>query len=346
MHAESNTAGQPATVRATAPQTRQDDSVAGAKRRAIGALLRCVRTDATAVKKPNGQSAWTRQPLTEARVAKHLTSGPPRGVSFIKAGLSTTMVAGLDFDSHGGATDWAGMVEAARRVAEMAALFGLLAVPFRSSGGRGIHLYFLFDEPQDAYSVRVALVDVLAACGLKNGTKGVAAGEVEVFPKQDAVPLDGFGNQMILPYAGKSVALDPQTFEPIEPEAVRWPVSPAVPQRERPQRVAAEPSFAAAVPIEVVRDAADAIPNDGTEDSPDYDRWHRLICAIHAATGGSGEGLEIAMDFSARNPRHEQAFRQPPEMHAAPSRPIGSRRRLRPHRSSGPANQHGHRRKA
>src|SRR5690606_40948627 len=70
----------------------------------------------------------------------------------------------------------------------------------------------LWDEQQDAYSVRATLCDILAACGFTNGTSGVAAGQVEVFPKQDAVPADGYGNMFVLPLAGKSVALDASTF--------------------------------------------------------------------------------------------------------------------------------------
>jgi hypothetical protein len=79
---------------------------------------------------------------------------------------------------------------------------------FRSSGGKGIHLYLLWDQPQDAYSVRVMLTELLAFFELKPGTGGVAKGQVEVYPKQDAVPADGFGSMFILPFAGKSELLE------------------------------------------------------------------------------------------------------------------------------------------
>ena len=45
--------------------------------------------------------------------------------------------------------------------------------------------------------------------GFTIGTKGVADGQVEVFPKQNEIAAGGFGNQFILPLAGKSVPLGP-----------------------------------------------------------------------------------------------------------------------------------------
>ena len=173
----------------------------------LAPLISRVRTDVTAVK-GNGVQSWTREPLTPERIARHLNGGPARGVSQIPAGGNTTRVAVLDFDSHGGETSWAQMSEAVLRVVDVLEMaHGLCPNLWRSSGGRGVHLYLLWDEPQDAYSVRELLKGVLTTCGLRSGTKGVAAGEVEVFPKQDAVPLDGFGNQVILPLSGKSVPL-------------------------------------------------------------------------------------------------------------------------------------------
>lgn len=279
--------------------------------RALAPLLRRVRTDVTAVKKASGESAWTRESLTKAMVAKHLNGGPARGTSFIKAGQSVTLIGGLDFDSHKGLTDWPGMVDAARAVYVKGLSRGLRPVAFRSSGGRGIHLYYLFDDPQDAYSLRATLIDVLAAAGFTNGTKGVAAGQIEVFPKQDEVPIDGFGNQMILPLAGQSVPLDIQLdFEPMTREwapMMPWPISDPVPQRERPARLTVAASATPAVPIAVLRSAAAAIPNEG-DNAPDYDQWHKFMCAFWQGTGGSDEGLELAIEFSARNPVHNEKF--------------------------------------
>ena len=174
---------------------------------ALKPLVKRVRTDVTAVKKTDG-SRWTNQPLTVERLASHLNGGPARGVCPIKAGESVTMVGLLDFDSHGGETSWAEMSAAVAKVVDVLELaWGMSPVLFKSSGGRGVHLYLMWDQPQDAYSVRMFLVDVLESVGFKNGAGGVKAGQVEVFPKQDEVGEDGFGNQFIMPLAGASVPL-------------------------------------------------------------------------------------------------------------------------------------------
>lgn len=271
---------------------------------ALQPLLHRVRTDASCVKKADGTQAWTREPITEARLAKHLNGGPARGVAFIQPGQGVTLVGLLDLDSHDGETPWSGMVEAARAVVEVLELLGMRPVVWRSSGGRGIHVYLLWDAPQDAYSVRVFLIEVLAACGYRNGTRGVQAGEMEVFPKQDSVAPEGFGNQVILPLAGQSVPLI--DFEPAgrDAAAIEWPVSPAVTVVARPQRSLAAP---ASIERATLRAALAAIPNEGLHERS-YDQWRDIVFAVHQATGGDGEGLQLAHEFSARSSKYAPTF--------------------------------------
>ncbi len=170
-------------------------------------LVRRVRTDVTAVKKSDG-SRWTSQPLTRERLAQHVNGGPARGVCPIKAGESVTMVALLDFDSHKGEVSWEEMSAVVARVVDVLEIVhGMHPILFRSSGGKGVHLYLLWDGAQDAYSVRRFLKGVLESVGLKDGARGVKNGEVEVFPRQDAVGSKGYGNQFIMPLSGASVPL-------------------------------------------------------------------------------------------------------------------------------------------
>lgn len=270
-------------------------------------LVSRVRTDVTAVKNGQGVQAWTREPLTDPRLAKHLNGGPARGVCPIKAGESVTMVGLLDLDSHKGESTWEEMAAAAIAVcAELEARF-MAPIPFRSSGGRGIHIYLLWDEPQDAYSVRQELTDALASLGYTNGTKGVKYNEIEVFPKQDSVPADGFGNQFILPLAGQSEPLDAD-MDPVGRDAalvMGWPSSSSVPKRERPVRevVAVEASGDMAR----VQSALDAIPNNG-EHSLAYDEFRNIIFAVHHASGGSDEGKEMARAWAAKSEKHNDTF--------------------------------------
>lgn len=147
------------------------------------------------------------QSFTEFMLAEHCAGRKAYGLAFVAPGQNTCRAALLDFDSHGGEVPFDEMLRVAMEVKDTAALLGLDGVAFRSSGGRGIHLYFLWNEVQDANSVRELLRSVLDACGLKPGTKGVVAKEVEVFPKQSSVARDGYGSMAILPLAGESVLL-------------------------------------------------------------------------------------------------------------------------------------------
>lgn len=144
------------------------------------------------------------EPLDDFKIAEHVAGRKAYGACPIAPGTSTTRVALLDFDSHRGETPFDEMLRVAGDVAFALEQDGYVPILFRSSGGQGIHLYLLWDEPQDAYSVREMLRGVIGALGYKSGTAGVAAKEIEIFPKQDEVPADGYGSMFILPWAGKS----------------------------------------------------------------------------------------------------------------------------------------------
>lgn len=276
---------------------------------ALAPLTSRVRTDVTAVKR-NGKQAWTRERLTADRIARHLNGGPARGVSQIHEGASSTLVGLLDFDSHDGATPWPDMLHAATEVMASIELLGGVPISFRSSGGRGIHLYCLWNEPQDAYSVRMWLSDALKSCGYKSGTKGVQAREVEIFPKQNEVPIGGYGNQAILPLSGASV---PLVFEPLlddwmpgtREDALRltWGISDPVPLRERP--VVPRASYDISYDFEELSRLLLAIPNTGP-DELSYDEWRDVVFIIHHET--RGEGLQLAHAFSAKSSKYVPAF--------------------------------------
>jgi hypothetical protein len=282
--------------------TEKDNLIA-----ALEPLTSRARTDVTAIKAQTGM-AWTREPLTEARLKRHLDGTMPRGVCPIKAGESTTRIALFDLDSHKGATSWEDMVATAEGLANAARTFHVELTPFRSTGGNGIHLFAVWAEPQDAYSVRNLMRIILSCVGLRDGAKGVAQGEVEVFPKQDSVPEHGFGNQFILPLAGKSAPLEPLCdYEVMERDyalQLEWTPSAPVPVLERPERETRSVTVFADADLNHLRKALAAIPND--TDPLGYDEWRDIISGIHHATGGSDEGYQLAYDFSARAPHFEE----------------------------------------
>lgn len=143
-------------------------------------------------------------PLTNAMLREHVTGGAAVGLCPIAPGGSTCEVALLDFDSHRGEVPWDEMLRVAKRVCVSLDVDGVNPHPFRSRGGSGVHLLATWDRPQQAKDVRAYLRGVLTSCDLRSGIGGVVRGEVEVFPKQNYVPADGWGSMFVLPWSGKS----------------------------------------------------------------------------------------------------------------------------------------------
>ncbi|MBN3809430.1 AAA family ATPase [Paraburkholderia sp. Ac-20347] len=258
--------------------------------------------------KRNGKLSHLRDPLTRERMAHHLNGGPYYGCAQIAPGSSTTRIACLDFDDHARTLDWDAMRAAATAVCAAAETMGLRPLPFRSSGGAGIHVYFLWDAPQDAHSVRACLRELLLRCELAAGTKGLAAGQVEIFPKQDSVPADGYGNMFVLPLAGQSVPLDAFELDDMPREyaaQMEWAASAAVPVVVPEERAA--PVTDVPVGLETLKLALDAIPNSGPHEL-DYDAWRNVIFGIHHATQGSDDGHALAHAFSARSGKYNPDF--------------------------------------
>ncbi len=259
--------------------------------------------------KRDGPPSHIRRPLTPDKLAHHVNGGPAYGAAQIAPGESTTRIACLDLDSHKGETPWYDMQAAALRVMARLEACGQRPIPFRSSGGAGLHIYLLWDDPQDAYSVRCLLRDALAACELRDGTKGVAAGQVEVFPKQNSVPSDGFGNMFVLPLAGKSLPLDSFELDDMPKEyaaEMDWPTSAPVLYVAR-EEITMPGAVDVPVELETLKSALDMIPNAG-DDELDYEQWRDVMFGIHHAARGSDDGLALAHEFSARSSKYEPRF--------------------------------------
>ena len=281
-------------------------------REALRPLLDRVWRNRTAIKTASGVR-WTDEPLTDESLAKHLNGGPLRGVALIKPGESEAYAGVLDFDSHKGETPWQDMISAVRRVDFSLGARGYRTVAFRSSGGAGVHLYVLWEHKQDAAAIRALLREVLSECGFRDGAGGVAQGQVEVFPKQNSVPVGGTGNMIFLPNGAKSeLLLSDFDYVPAGKDGIltllAWEehlaagILPVV--REVEQEVA---QAAPADSIEKVRAALLRIPNSALFDhEPDYEEWFRLACATHEATGGSDEGFEAFRQWSRLSDKHDE----------------------------------------
>ncbi|WP_196493574.1 VapE domain-containing protein [Burkholderia anthina] len=290
------------TENAVKPSCTHSDLVA-----ALAPIVSRVRTSTCCVKRPGKHPERIEQALTADRLAHHVNGGPAYGVYPMQPGSDVTLVGLLDLDSHKGETPWHEMQDTAVHILTAASAAGLQGIPFRSSGGAGIHIYFLWDAPQDAYSVRQALRRVLGACGLQDGTKGVAAGQVESFPKQSSVPHGGYGNMFVLPLAGKSVPLDSFELDDMPKSYITemdWPTSAPVPRAER--EIVVPPAAAAPAELGVLKSALDAIPNTG-DDELDYDSWRNVLFGVHHASHGSDDGLALVLEFSARSSKYDPA---------------------------------------
>lgn len=251
-----------------------------------------------------------REPLKpQQHLARHLNGGPAVGLAPIIPGTSETRVLVFDLDSHKGEANWGEVCRVGDGIMRRLRGRGMNPFAFRSSGGKGIHVYVLFSAAVDAYSAREFARQILEACGLGVGTKGVKAGCVEIFPKADEVSVNGVGSMVILPLANESLPLDSQTLEVISFESVEasdWPESPPVPKLERPQPVQQHVGELS-TDLAELRSQLQAIPNEG--DKPlDYDEWFRIVAAIHHATNGSAEGSTLAHEFSARSSKYNPEF--------------------------------------
>lgn len=281
-----------------------------ARLRAIWPLVARARRDVSGVKTADGPR-WTNRQLDLDALLAHVSGGQARGVCYIKEEESVTSVAVVDLDSHRGETPFADMVECARRICEAMVSRGMKPRVWVSSGGHGIHIYVLWQVPQDAYTVRETIRELLGTLHLTDGGGGVAKGQVEVFPRQDHIGVGQKGNMTILPFAGKSGPLDLALGIPLPADdavGMEWPVSEPLAFRVKPDRSNVE--VAESVEFSVVRNALMSIPNDGVDPKcpQNYDEWRNFGFAVHDATNGSDEGLELFNEWSAKNPKYDKKF--------------------------------------
>jgi len=262
------------------------------KLRYVSFLADLSRRDIHVIHKGDGY-VLVRDKLTQLVIERHLLSSPAIGQYMMKG--DKTQVAILDLDSHDGLMAWEEMVLVALMIIAAAGPFGLRVHAFRSGGSHGIHLWFLWEKPQNARYVRHLLGSMLASIGLRDGTGGVAKGEVEIFPKQDRVESGKFGNPIALPGARASIALDAKTLCPTDWEALDIPdvmmrVSDPVPELADEEQQAA--SFERLVGDEdEARAALKHIP------AADYHTWFKIMCALKHTFGN--DGLPIFVMWSA-----------------------------------------------
>lgn len=262
-------------------------------RNALGSILERARQDCHAVGYRAGEEFKYRGEtgaITKEMLGRHLNGGPHLGVYPMAAGADTTELAALDLDDHSRELIWDALRQAGLRLATAAKAIGLRPWAVRSGSGHGIHLFFIWNEPQSAGAVRAVLLDLLRREGFESGDGGVANRQVEIFPKQDAVAEGGLGNLIALPFGRRSVQLDDDLNE-CEPRIF----TTSAPVRA-PEPAVGAPALAGApdggddeggVPAdrERVRDALRCI------EASEYDRWIRVAMGLHQEFGDGGFDL-------------------------------------------------------
>jgi len=285
-------------------------------------VLGRVRLDVYAVKGAGGRIACVREPLRPSFVEAHLSGGQAVGVYGVLEGQDTCKISVIDLDDHvpegggGAGVGWPEMVLKARGIMAATEREGVICHPFRSRGGRGIHLFALWDEPQDCYSVRQFWERIVGVVGLSSGSSGVACGRVEIFPKQNKVAVGKVGCQVWLPFSGKSGVMvmeglgawptlgagfvDDGTvlgLADVLDLGLQWVKSAPVPVVEKP---VLEPGTGLiSGDLKILADKLEFIGFDQGGDYS-YDRWLQVGFAIHHETSGGSDGLELWERWSAR----------------------------------------------
>ena len=119
-----------------------------------------------------------------------------------------------DFDG----TNW---LEDCRNYQEGIAGIGLSAYIERSRSGNGGHVWIFFEESYPCYKSRVIGLEIVRKV-LKLSAFDKEASFDRLFPNQDAIAKDGFGNLIALPFQGESVGagntvfINPVTGTPYE----------------------------------------------------------------------------------------------------------------------------------
>ena len=228
-----------------------------------------------------------KEPLPENWQETHLANGPHYGTHFVLG--DRCHAAMIDIDDHDGTRGWQWVTEVAADIMDALDAVGMVGHPFRSRGGKGINIWMIWADTQQAAGVRVAIKRLLAQAEYSE-----SAGTIEVFPKQDSVPEGELGNAACLP----RIALDPWTFED-KGSDIEWTCSEPVAEIDVEEVAFREVEFKPSA--EQIDEVLDNIPNAG-DDSMEYDTWASVIAAIKT----SGGTYEQAQKWSAQSSKHDE----------------------------------------
>ena len=142
-------------------------------------------------------------PLTDEIILKHPTGQITIGIYPILEDNTSYFLA-ADFDKE----NW---LEDSRNYLEEMAKLGLLGYVERSRSGNGGHVWVFFEDAYPCHKSRVIGLEVVRKV-LKLSAFDKEASFDRLFPNQDAIAKDGFGNLIALPFQGESVRVGNTVF--------------------------------------------------------------------------------------------------------------------------------------
>jgi len=166
------------------------------------------RRDTYTVQLPEGGYNRVPRPLEPGALRRHLLGEVTIGVYQAEKGA----VRWNCFDLDEGDRDRLREKVSALRRAALEAGVPPEAMLVEDSGRRGAHLWIFFSEPVPVRAARLLGLEILERSGVTGA---------ELFPKQEEVPPDGFGNLVKLPLGihrvsgRRAVFVDPETLEPL-----------------------------------------------------------------------------------------------------------------------------------
>jgi superfamily II DNA or RNA helicase len=152
-------------------------------------------------------------PLTDEIIRKHLTGQITIGIYPILEDNTSYFLA-ADFDKE----NW---LEDSRNYQEEMAKLGLSSYIERSRSGDGGHVWVFCNDAYPCHKSRVIGLEVVSKVLKLSGFDKEASFD-RLFPNQDAIAKDGFGNLIALPFQGESVRvgntvfINPDTETPFE----------------------------------------------------------------------------------------------------------------------------------
>ncbi|MDS9467972.1 VapE family protein [Paracoccus sp. MBLB3053] len=232
---------------------------------------------------------YVNKPITADLITDHCNGGVPLGMFSQTQGSAYSPALVFDIDDKAG-ENWPQVQDAARALVAVLTGYGLSCMVFRSGGGHGIHIWVLWDEKIPSTQTLCQFGQyVVEDAGLKVGNRGIAAGHVEVLPKQHFVAPGTVGTALSLPLGRQSCWLD-QNMEPCDSGDVVFNSEPLGFKADPLPKDGKEDAVEyAGIDEAALRSAAEEALT--YLDADDYDTWIRMAHCLKKHWGDGGYDL-------------------------------------------------------